>query len=437
MGSLLTNNSAMVALQTLNGINRNLNQVQDQISTGLKVGSAKDNAAVFAISQVMRSDVAGFEAISESLSLGQSTIAVASNAAKSVGDILNEIKGKITAASQDNVDRNKLQDELSSLRDQIGGVVNAAQFNGLNLLDNSSTTAGSGTSSVLASLDRASDQSVSTTNIAVSKQDLGTGNSAIAATGGTFSADTGTSAVTLNAAQTGSIDIGTDNAGFEAGTAYAINIFGTDANDSAFTQADLRTSAAAAATQTEAAASEIRYVTRDGDTAEDVAKGLNEALKVFLGNNDIDESVLSSSVSGDTISLTTTVTDATDTIQVNLLSVTADAGNTIGGGLEILGDLDVSTSAGAGAALSAIEGLIQTTVTAQAELGTSERRVEIQNDFMSSLIDSFKSGIGSLVDADLEEASARLQSLQVQQQLGVQALSIANQAPQSILSLFR
>ncbi|MEO1611496.1 MAG: flagellin, partial [Pseudomonadota bacterium] len=89
------------------------------------------------------------------------------------------------------------------------------------------------------------------------------------------------------------------------------------------------------------------------------------------------------------------------------------------------------------AALSAIEGLIQTTIEAQASLGTTEKRVEIQNDFMSSLIDSFKSGIGSLVDADLEEASARLQSLQVQQQLGVQALSIANQSPQTILSLFR
>ena len=64
-------------------------------------------------------------------------------------------------------------------------------------------------------------------------------------------------------------------------------------------------------------------------------------------------------------------------------------------------------------------------------------RVEIQNEFMNTLIDSFKSGIGALVDADLEEVSARLQALQVQQQLGIQALSIANQAPQNILALFR
>ena len=437
MGSILTNNSAMVALQTLNSINRNLGEVQSQISTGFKVANAKDNAAVFAISQVMRSDVAGFQALSETLSLGQSTVAVASNAAKSVGDLLNEIKGKIVAASEDNVDRTKLQEELVSLRNQIGSVVGAAQFNGLNLLSNTETDAGSGSSNVIASLDRAADQSVSTTEIEVAKQDLGTGDSAIAATGGTFSNDTGTSAVTLNATQTGSIDIGTDNAGFDAGTAYAINIFGTDADNSSFTQADLRTSTAAASTQAEAAANSIKYVTRDGDTASDVASALNEQLKLFFANNGIDSSVASVSVSGDTLTFTSTVTDATDTLQFNLASVTADASNTIGGGLEILGDIDISTEDGAGAALTAVEGLIQTTINAQAALGTVENRIEIQNDFMSSLISSFKSGIGSLVDADLEEASARLQSLQVQQQLGVQSLSIANQQPQTILSLFR
>ena len=80
---------------------------------------------------------------------------------------------------------------------------------------------------------------------------------------------------------------------------------------------------------------------------------------------------------------------------------------------------------------------IRATINAQAVFGNGEKRVEIQNVFMNSLIDSFKSGIGSLVDADLEAASARLQALQVQQQLGIQALSIANQQSQNILALFR
>ena len=107
------------------------------------------------------------------------------------------------------------------------------------------------------------------------------------------------------------------------------------------------------------------------------------------------------------------------------------------GGLAGLDSLDVSTADNAQQALTDIEGFIQTAVDAQAALGTTEKRLDIQNDFMSSLIDSFKTGIGSLVDANMEAASARLQALQVQQQLGTQALSIANQAPQNILSLFR
>lgn len=81
--------------------------------------------------------------------------------------------------------------------------------------------------------------------------------------------------------------------------------------------------------------------------------------------------------------------------------------------------------------------MISATAEAQAVLGTAENRLENQEVFMGKLTDAFKSGIGTLVDANLEEASARLQALQVQQQLGTQALSIANQAPQSILSLFR
>ena len=87
--------------------------------------------------------------------------------------------------------------------------------------------------------------------------------------------------------------------------------------------------------------------------------------------------------------------------------------------------------------MSDIESLIQTSINAAAEFGSAEGRIDIQTSFVSALSDSMKSGIGALVDANMEEASARLQALQVQQQLGIQALSIANQQPQNILSLFR
>ena len=107
------------------------------------------------------------------------------------------------------------------------------------------------------------------------------------------------------------------------------------------------------------------------------------------------------------------------------------------GGLGALDSFDVTTDQGALGALNAIDGLIDKSVNATAAFGTVQNRIETQSDFVSSLTNSFKSGIGSLVDADMEEVSARLQALQTQQQLGVQSLSIANQAPQTILSLFR
>jgi flagellin len=121
----------------------------------------------------------------------------------------------------------------------------------------------------------------------------------------------------------------------------------------------------------------------------------------------------------------------------NDLTVGGQFQNAGAGGLSTLNAIDVSTAAGATAALGNIENLIQTAIDAAAEFGSVEGRIETQARFISNLSDSLRSGIGSLVDADMEEASARLQALQVQQQLGIQSLSIANQAPQSILSLFR
>ena len=106
-------------------------------------------------------------------------------------------------------------------------------------------------------------------------------------------------------------------------------------------------------------------------------------------------------------------------------------------GLGALSSVDVSSDAGAAAALGTIETLINTSIDAAAAFGSAQGRIETQQNFVSNLTDSFRSGIGSLVDADMEETSARLQALQVQQQLATQSLSIANQAPQSILSLFR
>lgn len=163
MASILTNNGAMVVLQTLRGINSAMGQTQNEVSTGKSVATAGDNAAVWAISKVMEADVKGFEAISDSLNLGKSTLAVARSASESITNLFQEAKAKIISAQEANVDRKKLQTDIKVLFDQVKSVTNAAQFNGLNLLDGSQ----SGDLSILSSLDRAADGTVTASKITV------------------------------------------------------------------------------------------------------------------------------------------------------------------------------------------------------------------------------------------------------------------------------
>lgn len=518
MSSILTNTSAMVALQTLKGINSNLAATQSEISTGKSVGSAKDNAAVWAISKVMESDVKGFAGISDSLALGDSTVAVAQNAAETITDLLTDMKSKIVAAQESNVDRDKIQADIVALREQINSVVGAAQFNGLNLIE------GTEAITVLSSLDRQTDGSVQAAHINVARQDL-TASAGIAGTtalSGMTVADLGTitdangATVTATSAATGSvaqlqfagtvadgnvysIDIGGNTVSYTAdvtggdtdttirdtlqGMINALGIEGITAtagtntgelvisNTSSFegmnigVQApasggtlvieelngvtgltatsgtiaqraetiDFSTAAAVNDGDTykvTVAGQSFNYIAGAGETMEDVAKGLKTAID-------------SNAPSG--VTTQTQYNEATgqwslaidDSTGGRALSLNVTTGGTASGGLFGLNNIDVTTDAGAEAALANIETMIDTATGAAASFGSVAGRIETQSAFISNLSDSMKAGIGALVDADMEEASARLQALQTQQQLGIQALSIANQQPQNILSLFK
>ncbi|MCA2012283.1 flagellin [Pararhodobacter sp. CCB-MM2] len=425
MSSILTNNTAMVALQTLKNINAGMAQTQNEISTGKSVSSAKQNSAVWAISKTMESDVKGFKGISDSLALGSSTVAVARSAAEQVTDLMTEIKGKIVSAQESNVDRDKIQKDVVALRDQISTIVGSAQFNGLNLLSNREGGAsvadivgntgtgagikGSGTVDVLASLDRDANGTVSASSISASKADLGTQASA-AGTGTDLAATAFTGAGAIAAGATGTMTVvGDTGTAARAGNAVLAGDGYTIGGLTGVTGT-------------------VRYVARDGDTVNDIANGLANMLNFQAEKDGI---AISATVSGGAITITNGTSAGITTTS------TLNTGGTAGGGLEILSQLDVSTEQGAKAALASIEGLTQTAVSAAADFGSVQGRIEIQAEYVDSLMSSMKSGIGSLVDADMEETSARLQALQVQQQLGIQALSIANQAPQSILSLFR
>ncbi len=518
MSSILTNSSAMVALQTLKTINSSMNKVQSEISTGKTVATARDNAAVWSISKVMESDVKGFKGISDSLALGSSSLSVAREASEKIESLLNNMKEKIVSAQSENVPREKLQTDIDALRSQIAGIVSGAQFSGLNLV--------SGTDDVkfLASLDR-SDSGVSTSDITVARQDLSAGAGTLGVSTGSAQILAGVAVITGNITQpvdkanatVSSITNGANSARI-AGAALAVGASATlkingqtvtFTNDTASpltaaesatrmiseinklglegvtavlngtANVDIQSSRAFEAVTVEHVAGmatpsiptagqgtisgqvatiaqraetyvfggnaikdgdgytlniggvAYSYVAGKGETTEDVVRGLKIAIDA-------------GSVPGLTTKVDQSATGAwqlhidnsADTARV----IAASSGTVNGkasGGLFGLDAIDVTTVDGARAALSNIETMINKAIDAAAEFGSAQGRIDTQTSFVSALTDAMTAGIGTLVDADMEEASARLQALQVQQQLGIQALSIANQQPQNLLALFR
>jgi flagellin len=276
MLSVNTNNGAMIALQYLSNTQGQMSQTQSAISTGLKVASAKDDGATYAIAQNMRGNVASYQAVSDSLNRGISAVDVAMSAGQSISDLLIQMKAKALAASDKSIDtasRAALNSDFTALRDQIKSITDNASFNGFNLVAASGTT-----------------------------HDI----TALASADGT----------------------------------------------------------------------------------------------------------------------------AKITVQAQDLSLT---GTTMTG----VGTSNVSTQANAEAMVAYVQTALTNVNKSLAYLSSGAKKYSIQLDFTSKLSDTLTSGIGNLVDANMAEESAKLTALQTKQQLGVQALSIANSAPQTILSLFQ
>ena len=446
MSSILTNNSAMIALQTLKSVNTNLQKTQAEISTGKSVATARDNSAVWAISKVMESDVKGFKGIQESLSLGESTVALARNAAETVTDLLTDIKGKIVAAQEENVDRSKIQTEIDALTRQIGSVVGAAQFNGLNLIDGSSA---SEPVRVLASLDRDANGNVSASYIDIGRRNLSTTSTAAAqvfGTGNLANAAAANAIFQAGTANTVPDDVAFNPASPAAAIANGASLTFTVGQVSSGTSYEVILDAINVNVQGGGSATAQRtfqYVANATDGTADVVRNLTAQINAFFGaaTNSAEGYSIAQGTGANANQFTITNaaggTGGTIGVQARVQTGGTAGSSASSGGLGVLQTLDVVSDAGAASALTAIDGLIQQSIDAAASFGAAENRIETQSDFVGKLVDSFKSGIGTLVDADLEETSARLQALQVQQQLATQSLSIANQAPQNILALFR
>jgi len=313
MTSIITNSSAMGALATLRSINSSMETTQERISSGLRVGTAADNAAYWSIATTMRSDNKALSAVQDALGLGAAKTDVASSAMENSKDVVDEIKKKLVTASEPGVDKSKIQKEIKELQNQLLSIAKSASFSGENWVFTDPNNA-AGTKSVVGSFNRDAKGNVSLTT--------------------------------------------------------------------------------------------LQYDTNKSSLIEVNASGAN----VTNGTGLLSSNISYTDTTGATVSLTFSV-----------LSL----------------DITSMTNGALSQALSGVDSVLTQMTDAAADLGALNSRIDLQKGFVENLSDSIEKGVGRLVDADMNEESTRLKALQTQQQLGIQALSIANSNSQNILSLFR
>ena len=413
--SINTNFGAQVALQTLNATSRDLDGVQNRISTGLKVASARDDSAIFSIAQGLRSTNTALDAVTNSLNRGKSTVDVATAAGGAISDLLTQIQQTVVAASDlslDQASRNSYQQKYASLSSQISTYINGASFNGVNLLDG--TTA---TYSALANAD-------ATQTIKVAGQNLKLATGYTGGSAGTFSSVAGAAAGPsisafanrITAASTFTISV-------DGAAAVTVNLSATggSAGNGTYSSADL--------------AAAINGTTGLAGVASVDANG---GLKLTSGTNATATAIAVAGGTG-------TLTNGTLAAQLGLSGVAGTAQsqptayNATGGGGVVLfsGSESFTATSNYADLIAKVKTSISNVSTALGAIGTAGNAFANHANFVSKLQDSLTTGVGNLVDADVAKESANLTALQTKQQLGAQALSIANSSSSILLSLFR
>jgi flagellin len=377
MSSLLTNASALTALQSLNITQQNLATTQGQISTGLKVANASDNAAYWSIAQSLQSNTGVLGAVNDSVAQSQSILGAATAALNNVITTIQSIQTVLTEAESPSADLATINTTLKSLGQELTSAVNSASYSGVNLLDGSQATL-----NFVSGYNVSSSGVASFNNVSLTAQAL---------TGGT----TGVASTTVAPNITDSATIsGIAGLAVQSATAsYGVDQI-TTATDS----------------------TTITSVSLSGETTATTYSGLDKngnATTVALANS-----------GGGSLAVSVTTTPPAGT-----------------GGLFFQSGNDLTslttTAATAASQITAVGAALSAITSYSSIIGSTSNTLANAATFNSALSNNYTTGIGALVDADMNQASTRLQALQTQQQLGVQSLSIANQSSQLILKLFQ
>lgn len=423
MASVNTNYGAMVALQSLNKTNSELAEVQSRINTGLKVATAKDNGAVYSIAQGQRSRTESISSVVDGINRGISTIDTALAAGTKVSDLLNQLKTKAVSAQAADLSteqRQALQVDFDALRSQITRIVNSATFNGANLV-NGNNLAGSNPFRVMQSDIAAGSTGGNVDTITGSGVQVAT-----AAIPSRFATMVDTNDSTTTAGDIAANDYLRLTVG---STTYTAQITGTTTINDFVNTVNAISGGKATATYNES-------------TGAFQIQGVNATDSITVAFNTAADGTGTDHFSqffGTGAAAAGTSTDAADTRPTSTFTVTGfdlKVGGT--GALSAAGGWDIGVSATAAKTVADQIDTATTTLNSNlATLGSQSKALSTQKDFLAALSDEITNGIGNLVDADLAKESARLQALQVKQQLGAQALTIANQSPSILLSFFR
>ncbi len=379
MFSVNTNLSAMAALSTLNTTQAMLQHTQQTIATGKKVSMSSDNPAIFDISNSMTADLSGLAAVSDNLSFGNATVSVATSAASQVSSALAQLKNTVVQAQQQGIDPTVMGSQITAILANIDQFSKSATFNGVNLLD--------GTSPTLTVVQDMKGSQISVTNQNTTAAGLGLTGLGVNSTAMKLTFNN-TFAV-ANADKVVLSD-GTKSFTFEFSDGTAATTSTPTANNTVF-----------AVQVTPASQSNLQMV-----------GAMVTAMKAAGFGADV-QSDGSVNIGGKGIT--------------NAASSTTIAS----------GGATKSVLSGAAAAISIVDAAIVAMSTKTSSLGQAQQQITGMANFTSGLSSSLTAGLGALTDADMAGESAKLQSLQTKQSLAIQALSIANQGPQALMSLFR
>lgn len=412
--SLKTNTSAMVALQTLKTINRDLDATNNRVSTGYRVNEAKDGAAYWSIATTTKSDNGALGAVKDALGLGKASVDTATTGLTAAKDTLTKVKNLLVTAQVPDADRGKIQTEIADLLSTLKGNADSTVISGTNWLSVDSSKGGyNAVKNVVGSFSRTGDTvAVQTISIDTSSMKLYDANDTVhtAVDTAQTTSQTAYDTAAATAASTYDTDITAADDAYETAFNTAQATYTASTQDQA--ALDAFNAAKATATATKLTAYETAY--DDRKTALDTA---NTFLTDLEGTGNVGLGIFDRTRVASTDAGFTTASSVAD-IDVSALSAS---------------ESDLATIANY---MSIVDAALLDLTDAATTLGSTTSRIESQTTFVGALIDANDRAIGTLIDADMEAESTKLKALQTQQQLAVQSLSIANSGSQSILSLF-